>query len=185
VEAAVIVVEVECSVCRRSGWELKVVAASAALLCLALAAGLLGWEVYAWLALGSLVLSMLVLLPGGIREVREGVFSVGLLAALASVSAVALGYYGEGAAVALLYVVAEWLEAYAYGRAEASVMELAEEAPRVARVLRGGGAEAVRVEDVRVGEVVLVKPGEVAPLDGVVVEGYTAVGEALLTGEAC
>ena len=97
--------------------------------------------------------------------------------------ACALGYFGEGAAVVALFGVSEWLEARAMGEAGVAMGAVLALRPERARRLAAPDAE-VEVEEIKVGETVLVRPGDVVPLDGVVSAGASAVNEAALTGES-
>ncbi|MDG5778316.1 heavy metal translocating P-type ATPase [Haloarculaceae archaeon H-GB1-1] len=92
--------------------------------------------------------------------------------------------YSEAATLAVLFSVAELLERYSMEQARNSLRELMELSPDEATVRRGGEETTVPVEDVAVGEVVVVKPGEKVPLDGVVRSGQSAVNEAPITGES-
>ncbi len=121
----------------------------------------------------------------GIHElVVERRFSVEFLMAVAALGAVYLGFLFEGAMVLLLYCVAEYLEGYIEERARRTVEKLSRFMPDQARVLMDGQEKTVNVTEVREGTVVLVKPGERIPLDGNVVEGFSNVDQALVTGES-
>jgi Cd2+/Zn2+-exporting ATPase len=134
------------------------------------------------------VVTIIALIVGyvGIRElVVERRFSVEFLMAVAALGAIYLGFLFEGAMVLLLYCIAEYFEGYIADRARRTVEKLSQFMPEKARVLVNGGQEkSVDVTDVQVGSVVLVKPGERIPVDGNVVEGYSQVDQALVTGES-
>ena len=93
-------------------------------------------------------------------------------------------YYESAAVVITLVVLGRWLEARARGRTSEAIRRLMTLAPRTARVLRDGQEVDVPTAEVRVGDLVRIRPGERIPVDGVVVEGASAVDESMLTGES-
>jgi Cu+-exporting ATPase len=93
-------------------------------------------------------------------------------------------YYETAAVVITLVVLGRWLEARARGRTSEAIRRLVSLAPRMARVVRGGRDVDVPTEDVLVGDLVRIRPGERIPVDGVVVEGSSTVDESMLTGES-
>jgi Cu+-exporting ATPase len=115
--------------------------------------------------------------------------SLGTLAAWAWSAVVLAGgldtdtYFEVAAVVTTLILLGRWLEARAKGRASQAIRALLELGAKEARVLRGGGETLVPVAEVRVGELVVVRPGERIATDGVVVEGESAVDASMLTGE--
>ena len=110
--------------------------------------------------------------------------SVAILGALAASLAFGEALYFEAATLAVLFSVAELLERASMDRARDSLQELMDLSPDVATVKRGGRTETVPVEDVAVGDVVVVRPGEKVPMDGEVVAGDSAVNQAPITGES-
>ncbi len=96
----------------------------------------------------------------------------------------AMTYYEAAAVVITLVLLGRWLEARARGRTSDAIRRLVALAPRTARVVRGDGEIDVPVDDVRVGDLVRVRPGERVPVDGVVVDGASTVDESMLTGES-
>ncbi len=93
-------------------------------------------------------------------------------------------YFETAAVIVTLILLGRWLEARAKGRAGAAIRALIGLQAKTAQLLRAGETVAVPVESVRVGDVVLVRPGEKVPVDGVVVDGESSVDEAMLTGES-
>jgi Cu+-exporting ATPase len=93
-------------------------------------------------------------------------------------------YYDSAVLIIALVLLGRWLEARARRRAGAAIAALARLRPRTARVVRGEGDADVPVDAVRVGDLVRVRPGETVPVDGVVVEGVSAVDESMVTGES-
>ena len=96
----------------------------------------------------------------------------------------AMTYYDVSAVVITLVVLGRWLEARARGRTSEAIRRLVALAPRTARVLRDGEEVDVPTADVLVGDLIRIRPGERVPVDGVVVEGASAVDESMLTGES-
>ncbi|MDR2670443.1 MAG: heavy metal translocating P-type ATPase, partial [Oscillospiraceae bacterium] len=101
-----------------------------------------------------------------------------------AVGAFAIGEYPEGVAVMLFYQVGEAFQAYAVGRSRRSIVALMDIRPDFANLKTGGGVRRVAPDEVRVGERIVVKPGEKIPLDGVVTEGRSALDMSALTGES-
>lgn len=110
--------------------------------------------------------------------------SIDFLITLASIGSFAIGHSEEGAAVVFLFYIAEWLEDHASDRARQSISSLIRLAPEVALVRRNGEAQEKDVHDIEIGDVVLIKPGERIPLDGVVLLGSTSINQAPITGES-
>ena len=120
-----------------------------------------------------------------VRNITRGqVFDENFLMALATVGAFATGEYPEGVAVMLFYQVGEWFQSYAVGRSRQSIASLMDIRPDYANIERDGKLQRVDPDSVAVGDVTVVKAGEKIPLDGVVLEGASAVDTAALTGES-
>lgn len=119
-------------------------------------------------------------------ELRAGRFSpnIDLLMLVAALGAAAIGEAAEGAFLLVLFALAHALEHLALDRARGAIRALADLAPPHARVLRGGVEASVPVEEVAVGEVVVVRPAERIPVDGQVRSGRSAVDQAPITGES-
>ncbi len=128
----------------------------------------------------------------GIPVWKRGVFSVfrgqmmdeNFLMAVASVGAFLLGEYGEGVAVILFYRVGELFESYAVDKSRDSVSRLMNLCPEEATVLREGAWQTVFPEEIAVGELIRVLPGEKIPLDGTITEGASSLDTRSLTGES-
>ena len=118
-----------------------------------------------------------------LRSLLHGDVGVDAIALVSMAGALALGEYAAGAVVALMLAGGNWLEDRAGRRARRELTSLVERAPRIAHVRRGDAVLEVPVDDVAVGEVVLVRAGEVVPVDGIVVAGTAVVDESALTGE--
>lgn len=115
---------------------------------------------------------------------RERRIGVDLIALVAMAGALALGEYFAGAVIALMFSGGQSLEVMAARRAKRELTALVARAPRTARVRRGGSLVEIPAEDVGVDEVVVVRTGEVVPVDGVVAAGEAVVDESALTGES-
>lgn len=121
-----------------------------------------------------------------VRNILHGqVFDENFLMALATIGAFATGKYSEGVAVMLFYQVGEWFQRYAVGRSRRSIAALMDIRPDHANLVGPDGvAQQVDPDEVQVGDVILVKPGERVPLDGTVLEGNSMMDTAALTGES-
>ena len=116
--------------------------------------------------------------------VERRILNINFLITIASVGSFLIGHWEEGAAVVYLFTIAETLEEYAAANARKSIHSLMEGAPETAEVLRDGVGVVVPVGEVDVGEVVVIRPGERVPLDGVVVRGASSVDQSAVTGES-
>lgn len=122
-------------------------------------------------------------------SLRQRLFDVNFLMIIAAIGAAIVGQPKEGAVLMFLFSLSNTLETYAMGRTFSSVRALLDMTPKVARVKRSdNGGEPylveVAVDHVRKGEVVVVRPGEQIPTDGIVIRGSSAVNEASITGES-
>ncbi len=110
--------------------------------------------------------------------------NIAFLMTIAAIASFLIGHPAEGAAVMVLYFVAEFLESKAKEKAQRSVASLMKLAPEVATVKRAGEEMSVHVHDVQVDEIMVVRPGEKIPLDGIVSSGTSSVNQAPITGES-
>lgn len=134
--------------------------------------------------LASLVVAGINTVPQGMRSVLSLSMSIEFLISLALVGALLLGKIVEAASLAFLYGVAESLEDYSMRQAQNSLKELLDLSPKQATVIKDGIERTVDVEEIKVGERVVVRPGKKISMDGVVVEGSSSVNEAPVTGES-
>ena len=116
--------------------------------------------------------------------VKRHTIGPAMLMCIACVASFIIGHPEEGAAVTFLYYIAEFLEDYAEHRAKRSIKSLVEIAPETARVKVNDSEELRNVDDVEIGEIVIVKPGDKVPLDGEVVLGSSSINQASITGES-
>ncbi|MHB1862097.1 MAG: heavy metal translocating P-type ATPase [Gemmatimonadaceae bacterium] len=137
-----------------------------------------------WVWLGGLIVVGAPVVWRTLRGALAGHFATDLVAMLAIVGAVLLGQPLAGLVVVLMQTGGEALEHYAEGRASRAIRELEAAAPRTAhRLADGAGVIDIVVDDIQVGELLLVRPGELVPCDGVVTDGHSAVDASRLTGE--
>ena len=120
---------------------------------------------------------------------NKQVFDENFLMAVATVGAMALaiyenGDYLEAIAVMLFYQVGEWFQGYAVGRSRRNISDLMDIRPDYANVERGGKLEQVDPDEVGIGSVIVVQPGEKVPIDGIIVEGSSSLNTSALTGES-
>jgi len=119
-----------------------------------------------------------------VATIRRGRFEVDFLMLVAAAGAATIGRWAEGAVLLALFSLGHALEEYAMGRAKRSIEALAELAPAVAIVRRDGEEREVPTEQVRIGDVVIVRPHARFPVDGAVIAGISAVDQSPITGES-
>ena len=112
------------------------------------------------------------------------VFDENFLMAIATVGAIALGEYVEGTAVMLFYQIGELFQSYAVGKSRKNITSLMDIRPDYANIEEDGKIEQVDPDDVEIGTIIIVKPGEKIPIDGVIVEGSSTLNTSALTGES-
>ena len=118
----------------------------------------------------------------GIRN--KQVFDENFLMAVATIGAIILGDYKEGVAVMLFYQVGELFQSSAIGKSRKNISELMDIRPDYANIVSDGETKTVSPYEVPVGSVIVVKPGEKVPLDGIVIEGSASIDTSALTGES-
>lgn len=130
------------------------------------------------------------ILKKAFKGIRNGqIFDENFLMAVATLGALALavyenGDYLEAIAVMLFYQVGEWFQSYAVGRSRRNISDLMDIRPDYANIERSGKLEQVDPDEVEIGSVIVVQPGEKVPIDGIVVEGSSTLNTAALTGES-
>ena len=123
-------------------------------------------------------------LSEAIENIRAGRFEIDFLMLVAALGAATLGEWAEGALLLFLFSLGHALEHYAMGRAKRAIEALAELAPQTAQVYRDGKTEEIPVDQLRVGDIVIVKPNERIPADGFITKGQGSVNQAPITGES-
>lgn len=119
-----------------------------------------------------------------IEKIRAGKFEIDFLMIVAAIGAASLGAWAEGALLLFLFSIGHALEGYAMGKAKRAIEALSELAPRTARVRRDSAETEVPVEELVVGDVVVIKPDERVPADGFVIAGESSINQAPITGES-
>lgn len=119
-----------------------------------------------------------------VRAARKGHFDIDILMVTAAVGAALIGAWAEGALLLFLFSLGHALEHLAMDRARSAIRALADLTPKVARVSRGGEEREIPVDELAVGDLVIVRPGERIPADGVVIAGASTVDQAPITGES-
>lgn len=147
------------------------------------------WKLNQYLTFGMFLLSYLtiggnVIKTAVVNIARGQVFDENFLMTIASLGAFFVGEAPEAVAVMLFYQVGECFQSYAVNRSRKSITDLMNIKPDYAVVIRDGKEEEIEPSEAKIGEIVLVKPGERIPLDGVLLEGNTALDTVALTGES-
>lgn len=143
-----------------------------------------GWLRFALFMIPYLIIGYDILKKAGKGIMNRQVFDENFLMAVATVGAILLGDYKEGTAVMLFYQIGELFQSYAVGKSRRNISELMDIRPDYANVERDGELVQVDPDEVEIGTVILVKPGEKIPIDGVVTEGSSSLNTSALTGES-
>ena len=131
-----------------------------------------------------LVIGYDILIKAGKGIKNHQVFDENFLMAVATVGAIALGDYREGVAVMLFYQIGELFQSYAVGKSRRNISDLMDIRPDYANIERDGEIEEVDPDEVEIGSIIVVKPGEKVLIDGVIIEGTTTLNTSALTGES-
>ncbi|MDV3000020.1 MAG: Zinc-transporting ATPase [Chroococcopsis gigantea SAG 12.99] len=159
-----------------------------------------GWQSInqGWISIALLVLTAAYVI-GGFQSAKEGLttlweekeLDVDLLMIVAALGAAILGLWRreynmivDGGILILIFAISGALEGYAMGRTERSIKGLMSLTADTARVIKGGAEIIIPVADLKIGEQILLKPGELVPTDGIVAEGFSTVNQASITGES-
>jgi Zn2+/Cd2+-exporting ATPase len=132
----------------------------------------------------SIILGGFPLFTTGIKNLLRLDFDMKTLMTIAIIGAAIIGEWGEGAVVVILFAISEVLESYSMEKARASIRSLMEMAPKEALVIRNGKELLLKAEDIEVGDIMIVKPGQMLAMDGVIVEGISSINQAAITGES-
>lgn len=142
-----------------------------------------------WVNQGIFIVSYLIvgleILRKAVRNILRGkVFDENFLMAVATIGAFFIGEFPEAVAVMLFYQIGELFQSYAVDKSRKSIASLMDIRPDYANVYRDGEVQKVNPDDVKIGETIVVKPGEKVPLDGYIVDGKTTLDTKALTGES-
>ncbi len=137
-----------------------------------------------WIFSISAILNTLPLLREMYRDIQTGKYGIDILAATAIITSVVLGEYYAAMIIVFMLTGGEALEDYAENRAKVELDALLHRAPKKAHVLRGRKEIDIPVSQVVIGDKLVVKPGEIVPVDGIILEGRTSIDESSLTGES-
>ena len=139
----------------------------------------------------TIVTFALAILVGGIDMFKVGfknlskfTFDMKTLMTIAIIGAVIIGEWGEGAAVVFLFAVSEALEEFSIDKARQSIHSLMDIAPNNALIRRGNKLIERKVEEIKISDIMVIKPGEKIPMDGQVIKGQTSINQAAITGES-
>ena len=149
-----------------------------------------GWLRFLLYLVPYLVIGYDILLKAGKGIRNRQVFDENFLMAVATVGAIALallersGDYTEAIAVMLFYQVGEWFQSYAVGKSRRNISELMDIRPDYANVEKDGKLEKVDPDEVEIGTVIVVQPGEKVPIDGTIIQGSSSLNTSALTGES-
>lgn len=143
-----------------------------------------GWLHFGLFLIPYLIISYDILRKAGKGILNRQVFDENFLMAVATLGAILLGEYTEGVAVMLFYQIGELFQSVAVGKSRRNISDLMDIRPDYANIEVDGSLEQVDPDEVEVGTVIVVKPGEKIPIDGVIVEGSTSLNTSVLTGES-
>ena len=147
------------------------------------------WIRFALYLVDYFIIGYDILRKAGKGILNKQVFDENFLMAVATIGAMALavyenGDYLEAIAVMLFYQVGEWFQSYAVGRSRRNISDLMDIRPDYANVERGGRLEQIDPDEVEIGSVIVVQPGEKVPIDGIITEGSSSLNTSALTGES-
>ena len=125
-----------------------------------------------------------ILKKAGNGILNRQIFDENFLMAVATIGAIALGDYKEGTAVMLFYQIGELFQSYAVGKSRRNISDLMDIRPDYANIEQDGKLEQVDPDEVGIGTIIVVQPGEKVPIDGTVVQGESTLNTAALTGES-
>jgi Zn2+/Cd2+-exporting ATPase len=155
---------------------------------------LIGWisaELNGEESVSSILAYATSILVGGYRLFKTGLmnlirlqFDMKTLMTIAVIGAAIIGEWGEGATVVILFAISEALETYSMDKARQSIRSLMDIAPKEALIRRGNKEFMVEVDDIQIGDIMIVKPGQKIAMDGIVIKGLSSVNQAAITGES-
>ncbi|SOC21778.1 Cd2+/Zn2+-exporting ATPase [Ureibacillus xyleni] len=136
------------------------------------------------LFIASIVIGGFSLFKVGLQNLRRLDFDMKTLMTVAVIGAAFIGEWAEASVVVILFAISEALERFSMDRARQSIRSLMDIAPKEALVRRNGQELLIHVDEIAVGDIMIVKPGQKIAMDGVVVKGYSSVNQAAITGES-
>lgn len=153
--------------------------------------GYLSSAMYGEESIQTILIFGLSILIGGYSLIKVGLvnltklqFDMKTLMTIAVIGAAVIGEWGEGAVVVFLFAISEALESYSMDKARQSIRTLMDIAPRTAIIKRGKNEYEVAVEDIQIGDVMILKPGQKIAMDGEVIQGQSSINQASITGES-
>lgn len=144
----------------------------------------LGWAAIPFFVIAYLLIGLEVVKDAISGIKRKQMMDENFLMTIATFGAFLLGDLGEACAVMLFYQVGEWFQSYAVGKSRKSITDLMDICPEYANVKRGDNLEEVDPDEVQIGEIIVIKPGERVPLDGIVKTGFSSLDTKAITGES-
>lgn len=134
--------------------------------------------------LGAILIGGYDLFKVGLKNLTKLTFDMNTLMTIAIIGAAIIGEWAEGAVVVFLFALSEALEEYSVNKSRASIESLINIAPNKATIKRGNETREISVEDILIGDLMLIKPGEKIAMDGDIVDGESSVSQAAITGES-